>query len=161
MHSKPICLCGFMGVGKTTLGRGFAEKHLLTFKDLDQEIESQAGQTVSEIFNTKGEEQFRKIELECLQSILSKFDIIALGGGTLLTPECLELTLSQTKLVFLKKELQNIDLNLPDRPLLDSDKTPELYQERLKGYSEAPCVLNLDELDQPQIYDNLWQIWRK
>lgn len=78
-----IFLIGFMGSGKSTVGRRLAEKLSLHFIDFDKYIEKETGRTVPEIFETEGEEKFRSIEKEHLAKILSKENILlSLGGGT-------------------------------------------------------------------------------
>lgn len=78
-----IFLLGMMGSGKTTLGKELAEKLGYTFLDLDAVIEQKENRTIAEIFATEGQEQFRLIEREALQSIISNYKqaIVATGGG--------------------------------------------------------------------------------
>ena len=93
---RRIVLTGFMGSGKTTLGRLLAARLGWTFLDLDAHIESRTGLSVSDIFALHGELQFRRFESTALVSALGKPDtVIALGGGT---PEILtnRLLLEQT-----------------------------------------------------------------
>ena len=79
-----IFLLGMMGSGKTTLGRELAEKLGYTFLDLDAVIEQKEGKTIAEIFAAEGQEWFRELEREALQSIISNYKqaIVATGGGT-------------------------------------------------------------------------------
>ena len=79
-----IFLIGFMGSGKTTLGRPLASRLGYDFVDLDKAIEAGGGLTIGEIFATRGEERFRELERVYLQEILSnKRDaVISTGGGT-------------------------------------------------------------------------------
>jgi shikimate kinase len=91
-----VVLTGFMGSGKTTVGRLLAERIGWTFLDLDDEIERRSGRTVPEIFAESGEDQFRRIEASALASLLGRSRIVlALGGGA---PEALgnQLLLEQT-----------------------------------------------------------------
>jgi len=80
---KLIYLIGFMGSGKTTLGRRLASALNWSFADLDRLIEESAGSTIPELFETKGEEFFRKLEEAELRktALLSEF-VVATGGGT-------------------------------------------------------------------------------
>ena len=86
--TKSIVLCGFMGSGKTVTGTLLAQKLNLPFVDMDQYIEQKSGMTVSEIFATKGEAAFRKMETEAATE-LGKMggQVIACGGGAVLRPE--------------------------------------------------------------------------
>jgi shikimate kinase len=84
--SPLLCLVGFMGCGKTTVGRLLAERLGWTFVDLDDEIESRAGLTILEIFEQEGEPRFRDLEHEALreQQLLAQKGqarVVALGGG--------------------------------------------------------------------------------
>lgn len=76
-----LFLVGYMGSGKTTFGKKLANSLGLKFLDLDQLIESEEGQTISEIFESAGEAEFRKIEAEKLRSITLQDVVIATGGG--------------------------------------------------------------------------------
>ena len=93
---RRIVLTGFMGAGKSTIGRLLAERIGWTFLDLDHHLESRAGLSVPDIFALHGEAHFRRLESSALASALGRPDtIIALGGGT---PELLtnRLLLEQT-----------------------------------------------------------------
>ena len=77
-----IVLCGFMGCGKTTVGRNLARKSGRKFVDMDSYIEEKAGMKVSEIFEKYGENRFRDMEHEaCLELADTKGLVIASGGG--------------------------------------------------------------------------------
>jgi shikimate kinase len=81
-HLRRLVLTGFMGAGKTTVGRLLAERLHWDFLDLDAYIESRAGLTVPAIFATHGEARFRQLESEALASALGRRNIVlALGGG--------------------------------------------------------------------------------
>lgn len=81
--AKPIYLLGFMGSGKTSIGKKLANKLNLDFFDLDQFIETKSQKTITELFTEKGEKAFRTIENENLVELSSKKDcVISLGGGT-------------------------------------------------------------------------------
>ena len=78
-----IFLIGFMGSGKSYWGKKWAAINHLSFVDLDELIEKKAGRSIADIFETWGEEHFRKLEAETLRSCAQLEDtIIACGGGT-------------------------------------------------------------------------------
>ena len=80
----PIFLCGFMGCGKTTVGKLVAEVTGRAFIDLDKYIEQAAGMTIPEIFERYGEHHFRALETEALKGLSQSFTVVATGGGALL-----------------------------------------------------------------------------
>ncbi len=91
-----IALTGFMGSGKSTVGKMLAERLGWAFLDLDGAVEKAAGKSVPQIFAEDGEEAFRKLEISTLRKIIrspAKFAappaglVLALGGGTLMRPE--------------------------------------------------------------------------
>jgi shikimate kinase len=80
---RRIYIIGFMGSGKTTIGKRLAAGLQWAFIDLDREIEAAAGKTINEIFSESGEENFRKMEADKLQELDIKEDtVISVGGGT-------------------------------------------------------------------------------
>src|SRR4051794_16672137 len=84
-----IYLVGFMGSGKSTVGRALAEELGWRFVDLDQEIEQSQGMSVSEIFEQRGEPAFREIETAALRQQVKAIEcgrphVVALGGGAFL-----------------------------------------------------------------------------
>ena len=122
--TQRIVLTGFMGAGKTTVGRLLAESLGWAFLDLDQHLEARAGATVASLFATHGEAHFRRLESSALANALSQTQtVIALGGGT---PEQLtnRLLLEQTPdtvVVFLDAPFDV----LFDRCMLQSFAQPE------------------------------------
>ena len=81
MSNPSLILVGFMGTGKSTLGKYIANQKSLTFVDLDDYIVNKTSQNIPEIFENKGEAAFRELEYEALQETMSTYDIIATGGG--------------------------------------------------------------------------------
>jgi shikimate kinase len=79
-----IVLLGYMGSGKTTIGKLLAERLEINFLDLDDYIENTEAMTISAIFSDKGEVYFRKKEAECLRELLGTHEnfVLSIGGGT-------------------------------------------------------------------------------
>ncbi|MEY2963017.1 MAG: hypothetical protein RL754_278 [Bacteroidota bacterium] len=80
-----IILLGYMGSGKSTLGKELAERHKKRFIDLDQQVELAIGTSIADFILNRGELRFRKVEHEVLLRILQDSDqdaVLALGGGT-------------------------------------------------------------------------------
>lgn len=88
-----IILFGFMGTGKSTVGRLLADRLNLPFLDMDEVIESKAGCTVAEIFERRGEAVFRKMEHALVRELSESKEpcVVATGGGVILNPKNLTL----------------------------------------------------------------------
>ncbi len=84
---KKVILIGFMGAGKTTIGRLLAEETKQSHVDFDDLIVAEIGMTIQEFFDQHGEEAFRKIETDILAKTLAKEQIISTGGGIVLKEE--------------------------------------------------------------------------
>jgi shikimate dehydrogenase len=139
-----IVLCGFMGSGKTTIGRKLARALTCEFIDADQYLEAREGKSISAIFDESGESGFRDIETDCARELSEKTGcVIALGGGAVLRPENVELYKKNGILIHLNTPFYRIVQNLSrdtSRPLLQGDKekqTRTLYQKRKPIYAAA------------------------
>src|SRR5690625_4226660 len=111
-----IVLSGYMGSGKSVIGKELARKLNYSFVDLDEEIEKNQGMKIPEIFSSKGEIYFRKIEIEVLKSCLKLEEntILALGGGTPCYGHNLEMIKKNpdTTLIYLKVDLKTLTARL-------------------------------------------------
>jgi shikimate kinase len=151
---RMVCLTGFMGSGKSTVGRMLAAQLAWHFVDLDSEIERHTGLAIAQIFEQKGEPVFRDIEHECLTRVLgwaSERDarvVLALGGGTFAQPRNAALIQnvdspqrSGTAVVWLDCAIELLlqrCVLMGDRPLFrDEASFRRLYQERLPYYRQA------------------------
>jgi shikimate kinase len=142
-----LFLVGFMGSGKTTVGRLLAQRMAWKFFDLDQLIEQAEGATISEIFARAGEPAFRRREQDLLRRIAQEFPssggrIVALGGGTIAQPGNLELLQkAQAITIWLKCPVEQLLMRvalMPNRPLFrDEASFRKLYEERLPYYQQA------------------------
>ena len=140
-----IVLCGFMGSGKTTVGRKIARLTGLNFVDADQYLEQQEGKKISEIFAEFGEAYFRDLETKYVRELCSNSgQVIALGGGAVLRPENVAAIKESGLLILLDTPFGRIVKNLSystNRPLLENgDKMAEtrrLYQQRKEIYQKV------------------------
>jgi shikimate kinase len=126
-----IYLIGFMGSGKSTVGRKIARGLNYDFYDLDNYIESYSGQSVTSLFQTKGEAYFRDLETECLRHFDDKKNIVlATGGGTPCFDDNLKTMLANACCVYLKMGegalFQRLHQAIPKRPLLLGKSEDEL-----------------------------------
>ena len=143
-----IVLCGFMGCGKSTVGKNVARKSGKKYVDMDHYIEEKAGMRVSEIFEKYGEQGFRDMEHEaCIELSKEKNLIIASGGGALTFERNVEVFKKSETVVLLDVDLETIKyrlLNDKKRPLLqrpDKDEAmKELYEKRLPLYRAAADI---------------------
>ena len=82
-----IFLCGFMGCGKTTVGKVLSQMLRIPLIDTDEAIVESEGMSIPEIFEEKGEPYFRKVEAETVRSLCSKTAVAACGGGAMLNAD--------------------------------------------------------------------------
>lgn len=144
-----IVLCGFMGCGKSTVGKNIARKTGKKFLDMDSYIEKKAGMTVSEIFDKYGESAFRDMEHEACKELSEMKDlVIASGGGAFTFERNVEVFKGKDTIVLLDVPLGVIKYRLRNdktRPLLqrpDKDKAmQELYDKRLPLYKSAADII--------------------
>ena len=143
-----IVLCGFMGCGKSTVGKNLARKTGRSFVDMDRYIEQREGMTVAEIFEKYGEDGFRDREHEACRELAGMNGlIIASGGGALTFERNVKVFKGTDTIVFLNVPLNVIAQRLKNdtrRPLLqrpDKDKVMrELYEKRMPSYLAAADV---------------------
>ncbi|HLV09407.1 MAG TPA: shikimate kinase [Halanaerobiales bacterium] len=134
-----IVLVGFMGTGKTEVGKILAERRGMLFIDTDQEIERESGMTIPEIFSAKGEAYFRKLESQVLERALSSPDklVVAGGGGIVISDYNRRIIKEQGNPVLLtaSPELIMERVRDSDRPLLQRDNPLEAIKRLLKRRS--------------------------
>ena len=156
--ARIVALTGFMGAGKTSVGRALAALLGWRFFDLDQEIELRQKATVREIFQGQGEAQFREIETAALREMLERVPaparmVIAVGGGTFVQPHnAVLLRNAGARVVFLETPLEEMlercgtESQSPEgnlRPLAsDPDAFRALYAQRLPQYRSADVTLS-------------------
>ena len=194
-----ISLTGFMGCGKSSVGRRLSELLCCPFMDLDDVIVESTGRSIPEIFETDGEAAFRKMEQEALMGILSASEprqcaplapshfagpspyagvrkcqfrtnaltpsktpdchperregsvdlVMALGGGTVMTPECAEIVHSQTRCIYLRATVDTLVSHLENeaagRPMLADSSLRErittLMAQRSATYEKTAHVI--------------------
>jgi len=146
-----VFLVGFMGAGKTSVGRALGQRLNWVFEDLDDRIEAREGRTVAEIFRDSGELEFRRAEHAALDQVLQELRggarIVALGGGAFVQQEnAALLKRSGVPTVFLDAPVEDLWQRCctqaretgAERPLLrNQEQFRELYETRRRSYSKA------------------------
>jgi shikimate kinase len=138
----PIFLVGFMGAGKTTVGRALAKHLNCRFDDLDDLIEARAGKSINQIFSELGEAEFRRLEAEAVSSCREyERAVIALGGGTFVSEANRDLLREVGKTVWLDCPLEICLARIRgdrSRPLLATEQEMRaLLERRLPEYAMA------------------------
>jgi shikimate kinase len=149
-----IYLVGFMGAGKTTVGRELATRIEAPFFDLDELIESAEKMTIREMFAQKGEPYFRKRERDLLRSTRHlESAVVATGGGTFTFDENIQFIQSEGFSIYLSAPyalLRSRITNKEDRPLFRDDlSTHELYANRIRYYRMADIAVDIREDETP------------
>jgi shikimate kinase len=146
VRTPGIYLVGFMGSGKSTIGRILADRLGWDFVDLDAEIEAEQKTTIAAIFEDRGEEHFRQLETEAIRKRVHRVRagqpmVIALGGGAFLRDENYDLLEDHGVTVWLDCPLElarQRTEGAAHRPLArDPKKFADLYEARLPGYGRA------------------------
>jgi shikimate kinase len=142
-----IYLVGFMGTGKTSVGRQLAKQKKCNFVDLDELIELQQQRRIVDIFAKEGEAYFRKLEKKTLKQIVTqdKF-VVACGGGVVLDPDNIKLMKKTGTLICLSADVQSILKRVSantTRPILNVVRPRERIELLLK--MRAPYYLQADK----------------
>ena len=137
-----IILCGFMGSGKTTVGKELARKMNFKFIDTDELIEKEQGISIKEIFEKHGEDYFRNLEHEICKKVSNMRNcIISTGGGVMTYKRNCDVLKNKNKIIFLDASFNIICKRIGNnnvRPLFeDLEKAKQLYDERKKKYLDA------------------------
>ena len=147
-----------MGCGKSSVGRRLSQLLCCRFIDLDEAVEQVAGKRIPEIFASEGEAAFRRLETQILKDILSAEHerqcapcevgrvnetpmtisaVLALGGGTVMTPECADMVRENTCCIYLRASvntlLERLSSNTSNRPLLTRDPHAALQGAQRRG----------------------------
>lgn len=156
-NRRSIFLVGFMGAGKTTVGRALSRRLSLPFEDLDDRIQQREGKTIEQIFRESGEAEFRKAETAALRQVLAELDsstgVVALGGGAFVQPaNCALIQAAAVHSVFLDAPvdelLRRCDAESKERPLRqDAKQFRELYEKRRLSYLKAAVRIDTNGKD--------------
>ena len=160
---KNIVLVGFMGTGKTEVGKILSKKLGYALIDADTEIEKKQNMTITEIFRQQGEPAFRDIESEIIKKLAGmKKTVISTGGGAVLRPENISNLKSNGVVVCLSATpetvLQRTSVN-NDRPLLQTEnplqKIKELLEYRRPYYEKADIMIDTENKNPLEIAEEI------
>lgn len=164
-----IILTGFMGTGKTTVGKIIAEKLKFSFIDIDALIEKAIGMKISEIFSEFGESRFREIETEMVKLITKKNSlVISTGGGVVLREENMYY-LKKSGIVFCLTASENTILNrvknCKDRPLLlvdnPQERIRELMDRRKPFYEKADFIIDTERISAEEVAEKIIKEYKR
>ena len=158
-----ITLTGFMGSGKTTVGRVLADALGCLFLDLDDLIVKKAGKTIPEIFAQDGEPAFRQLEARLLRQTVEKYAestvVLALGGGAVTTPASATLLHEKTVCIYLRATLETLQQRLSGetagRPLADDAMAGRLAAREPLYEETAHVIIDTDGLSPDEVADEI------
>lgn len=159
LAEKPVVLVGMMGAGKTTVGRRLASRLGRQFIDSDEEIERAAQMSIPEIFEQRGEAEFRAGEMRVITRLLKEKNVVlATGGGAFVNPETRALVKAEAVSVWLKADVDVLFERVSrrtNRPLLktaDPKATLEkLVADRYPIYAEADVTVVSRDVPQDNV----------
>lgn len=170
-----ICLVGFMGAGKTTVGRLVAQRLQCRFADLDDRIGQHERREIADIFRESGEPYFRRVESECLRSLMREAAaagslglaplVIAVGGGAFVQPNNAALLREcGFHTVFLDASVEELRRRCasggPERPLAnDENLFRQLYEARRGAYMAAEMRVDTGGKIPEQVVDEVLGFW--
>ncbi|MBN1318016.1 MAG: 3-dehydroquinate synthase [Anaerolineales bacterium] len=162
--SRDLILTGFMGTGKTSIGRMLAKRLNRRFLDMDTEIERRAGNTIPQIFIKNGEAAFRRMETSIIEELVSRSGkppmVISTGGGALVDYENRRKMIQSGTVVCLSASPAEIMSRTNpgasgDRPLLNNSNPREeierLLADRKRAYTSIPWQVDTNDLTQEQV----------
>lgn len=162
-----IYLVGFMGCGKSTVGRALADELGWSFIDLDEDIEKAAGCTISHIFETRGEAAFRELETGALKKRVASVrsgrpQVISLGGGAFSTEENFDLAFNHGITIWLDTPYELIEGRVAaetHRPLArDPLRMRHLYESRRDDYSRSDFRIEPHDDDPAKIVARILEL---
>ena len=158
-----ITLTGFMGSGKTTVGKVLADFLGCPFMDLDDLVVKKAGKSIPDIFAQDGEPAFRQLEARLLRQTVEKYKettaVLALGGGAVMTPASASLLHEKTVCIYLRATLDTLLSRLAGetagRPLADDAMASRLASREPIYEETAHVIIDTDGLSPDEVADEI------
>ncbi len=167
--TRNIVLVGFMGTGKTVVGRALSSRLMRRFVDMDERIEEREQKKISTIFDERGEDFFRRLERDLVQELAQENNlVIACGGGIVLNPDNID-TFAGSGLVICLQAAPDVILRRvarqQHRPLLEEGDKREsiqrLYAERKPLYDAIPLQIDRTHLGIQETVDKIIQYMKE
>ncbi|WP_022794394.1 shikimate kinase [Marinococcus halotolerans] len=161
LREKSIVFIGFMGVGKTTIGRLVAQNLYRSFIDIDEQIEKEFQMPVPDVFKLIGEPAFRQKEKELVKKYANQsLKVISLGGGAFMQEEIRDVCLNNCTVFYLDMPWdawkERIHLLMADRPVLQGrslEDIEELFYSRQTAYASHHSKVTIDKDSPEEIAD--------
>ncbi len=161
MGDRTITLCGFMGAGKTTVGRILSKRLHLPFKDTDEMVEEEEGMSISEIFKTKGEEYFRSVEQRIILSTPDEGErVMAVGGGGF-NEKTITFLKNLGPTIFLDLSFEEVKKRIAigkKRPLAEDSNLFGLFIKRKSLYSRAHYTVWTESLTVDEVVETILRL---
>ncbi len=165
---RSVIICGFMGTGKSVVGKAVSTVLGFDFVDTDSLVENRCGKTIAEIFRQDGEEYFRDLEKEILIHLPERKTVVAAGGGMIIDRENYRRLSGLGLMILLTASVDTICRRIGDgnsRPLLSgknlNEKVQELLSQRQSVYDMIGNKINTDRLNVSDVCDAVIKIYRK
>ena len=163
-----LYLVGFMGVGKSMIGRRLAKQLSMHFVDSDHAIEKKAGCSIKEIFETKGEVHFRALEKDFIDSgHAASGQVVACGGGLVIQPGMADILKSRGVVICLFASIETIIERTGrnrNRPLLEVEEREieirRLFEEREATYLSSGTCISTDDRSLNDIINHVIRVYR-
>jgi shikimate kinase len=162
-----LYLVGFMASGKTTIGRALADELGWAFADLDEDIVAAEGAAIADLFDTFGEEEFRKREEAALRKRVSQIErgkpmVVALGGGTFVLEGNQALLIENGITIWLDCPFDRVSARIEGsshRPLArDPAKFKQLYEDRREVYAKAEYRIEIQDDDAARVVTGILKL---
>lgn len=164
MNYRNISLIGFMGSGKTTVGRVLADKLGFLFIDLDSVIELEDGKKINDIFKICGEDYFRELETKVIKKIYkNKNCVFACGGGVIKRKENMKIIRENSAVIYLnispRIALKRLG-DVKDRPLIEVEDREEVIKEMISKRDNlyrkyANMIINNDDISPVKVSNEI------
>lgn len=163
---RNVYLVGFMGTGKTVVGKALAKRKKWRFIDLDEFIELKEKRTIADIFAKKGEPYFRRVEQEALNEVAKEENfVVACGGGIVINPANIDTMKKTGKLISLNASVPVIVRRVcgfTHRPLLNVNDPKRqievLFKLRAPYYAQADTIIETSKLSIDEVVEEIMEV---